>query len=198
MKNFLQREWTGSTIFSIKNTKRNMKDFFSDYCKYWQVLLERFDMAGDGTCIWSFKLLSSVMMFLWFLLKNFQRNCRTVEFKGHKKGSLIVSGYCWFCWEILRFTPDSFFLFLPHSLVFFLSVEAVRELKKKERDKDTFRLKLYFRIYDYSEVGIFSWTSRNSHISQTRYWSILLNPFQQLQDWGSVMCSAGMFSSGCY
>ena len=38
---------------------------------------------------------------------------------------LLVNS-CWYCLEILSFISDSFFFFLPHSLVFFfLSVEAV-------------------------------------------------------------------------
>ena len=36
----------------------------------------------------------------------------------------------WYRWESLSFIPDYFFFYLSHSLVvFFLSVEAVRELK---------------------------------------------------------------------
>ena len=43
-----------------------------------------------------------------------------------------------------------FFFFLPHSLLLF--VEAVREPKTEEKYKDTFRLKFYFRVYNYSMV----------------------------------------------
>ena len=49
-------------------------------------------------------------------------------YRGIKRVFMIMVNH-WFIWEILRFVSDSFF-FLFHSLtVFFLSVEAVRELR---------------------------------------------------------------------
>ena len=60
---------------------------------------------------------------------------------GHMKVFFRIGVYCR-CWGILRFVSDSLF-FLPHSLViFFLLVEAVRELKtEKKKDKDIIKLK---------------------------------------------------------
>ena len=50
---------------------------------------------------------------------------------------------------------------------------------KKLRIKDG-RHELYFGVYNYSVVGMFSWTSWNNCISQTRHWSILWTYLQQV------------------
>ena len=64
--------------------------------------------------------------------------------------------------EILSFAYDSFYFFLFNSLV----VEAVRKLKTEgKKDKDTFILKLYFGVYDYSVGKCFPETSENSRVS---------------------------------
>ena len=68
--------------------------------------------------------------------------------------SLFLS--CWlidsFGFEVLRFVSNSFSSFLLHSLVFFLSVEAVRELRTEGKRQAYSRLKLYFEVYNYSVV----------------------------------------------
>ena len=51
------------------------------------------------------------------------------------------------CWDILRFVSDSFF-FLSHSLVVcLLPVEAVRELRTREKDKDSFRFNFFYCLF---------------------------------------------------
>ena len=68
---------------------------------------------------------------------------------------------CWFCWMILSLISDSFF---SHSLVFFCVSKLLENEGRKSKDKDIFRLNIIWGITNYSLVGMFSWTSRNSCI----------------------------------
>ena len=65
---------------------------------------------------------------------------------GIRRVIFIMVVNFWYIWEILRFKSDSFFFFLHHSLlVFFYLSKWLGNYGRKEKDKDTFRFKLYFR-----------------------------------------------------
>ena len=79
-------------------------------------------------------------------------------------GWLIVLGWFW----VLYLTS------YPIHLSSSLSVEAVRKLWAEGKRQGYLILKLYFGVQNYSMVGwMFSWTSRNCHVSQTSCWNIL-------------------------
>ena len=81
---------------------------------------------------------------------------------GYKKGLIVVCGYCWYCWEILRFSSYSI-----HVLLSFVWRSCEKNLGRKEKCKNTFRLKFYFGgLWQWCEM--FSWTCRNSRHLQTR------------------------------
>ena len=76
---------------------------------------------------------------------------------------------------ILSFVSDSFFFFLLYSLVvFFCLTEAARESRMERKRQGYFYTQnfiLGFKTIPWHKT--FSWTSRNSRISQTRCWNIL-------------------------
>ena len=83
---------------------------------------------------------------------------------GHVNVSFFWCGE--FCLEILSFVNWLIF-FLPDSLVFFLSVEAVRELRTERKIQGYLQNQFFFFLVgnDYSVEGMFFWTIRNSQVS---------------------------------
>ena len=97
-----------------------------------------------------------------------------IAWRGHwfAKGNRSVTATGSFG-MILSFISDSFFFFLPYSLaVFFCLWTAARELKKEEKKQGYFYAQT-LGFNDCSVVWMFSWTRRNSCVSQTRHWNIL-------------------------
>ena len=90
-----------------------------------------------------------------------------MQFMGYKKVFIVVN-ISLVCREILGFVSD-FFFFVSYSLVFpFICRSCKRNYSWKEKDEDIFRLKLYFRVKDYSVVEMFSGPCRNCRLTQTR------------------------------
>ena len=111
---------------------------------------------------------------------------------------LVVN--CWYCWEILRIVNWLLFFFLSRSRVYFFvnrSCKGIKDGRKKVRlPLDT---NFILGVYHYTLMKMFSWTSRNSRTTPNQnVWSILWNHLWQLQVWGSIVCSVGMFGRGCY
>ena len=107
------------------------------------------------------------------------------------KGFLWCVVNCWYCWwKILRFVNGVIFFFLPPFTCLLFAYRSRKKIKegRKKDNKDPFkRIFLFcFEVNGYSVVKIFSWTSRNSWLLQTRF---LKSKILQIISWGSVMFS---------
>ena len=92
-----------------------------------------------------------------------------------KKVFIHGSG-CRYCWEILRLVSGSFSSY-PIHLSSFVCESSKRIKDGREETKIPLNSNFSLRFYDYPVEGLFSWTSWNSHVSQTRRWNILENHF---------------------
>ena len=82
------------------------------------------------------------------------------------------------------------FFFLSYSLMFFCFAEAAKEFKtEKKKSGIPLNSIFIFRVYDYLECGIFTWTSRNGCASRSKNLKILRNHFLQI-----VNLRVGMFN----
>ena len=88
------------------------------------------------------------------------------------------------------------FLLIPFTCL--LSVEAMRELKT-EGKRQGYLLDSNF-IFGFMSIiwcGMFSWTSRNSHVSHDKVLKYIIESFSVIANLRFVVCSVSMFSCGC-